>query len=218
MTRTTLPVLPPNPPTLQTARLLLRPFHPTDLVHYYLLRRQPEVMKWTSKLRCDETVSQTKEWMAGFLPSEEVKTFSFSIEELHNPGQVIGSVGFDVFPGKRPEIGYMFRKEVWGKGYATEGVQTVLEAYWSLERRELELDAHFVEGGDGGEREHDHEDRASQEDRDRAGFQAEELLAVTDPTNIGSRRVLEKFGFVMVREFGSGERESVEYVLRRPGG
>lgn len=221
MTRTTLPVLPPTPPTLETPRLLLRPFSPTDVDHYNLLRRQPEVMKWTSTMRCDETVRQTEEWMARFLPTEDLKTFSFSIEELRNPGKVIGSAGCSVLPGKLPEMGYMLRKEVWGRGYATEAVNAVLEAYWGLERREVDVrfEAEVGQGGVGWEQERDNKFKALTEDGNDAGFQVESLLAVTQTANAGSRRVLEKFGFVRVREFrdwNTGGIECIVYVSPRP--
>jgi RimJ/RimL family protein N-acetyltransferase len=224
MVRTTLPVLPPTPPTIQTPRLLLRPFLPTDLPHYTLLRRQPEVMKWTSTERCDETVTQTQEWMARFLPSEDPQSFSFSIEELDNPGIAIGSAGCFSRCGKQPELGYMLRKEMWGKGYATEAVQAALKAYWELERKEVEgrVEAKDVEEDKQG-REQDQElakeGNNFAEDRDAFGFQAEALLAVTDAANVASRTVLEKFGFHKVREYqdeSTGGTHCVEYILNRP--
>jgi RimJ/RimL family protein N-acetyltransferase len=70
-------------------------------------------MKWTSTGRCDETLSQTEEWMARFLPSKAPKSFNFSVEELESPGTVIGVAGFFLSDRKQPEIGYMFRKEMW---------------------------------------------------------------------------------------------------------
>jgi RimJ/RimL family protein N-acetyltransferase len=214
MTRTTLPLLPPTPPTLRTPRLLLRPFSPADLPYYIILRRQPEVMKWTSIGRCDETVSQTEEWMARFLPSKDPKTFNFSVEELEMPGTVIGAAGFFLFDGKQPEIGYMFRKEMWGRGYATEAVKAVLEAYWGLQRREVDLQIE----GNGGEQRDVGEYKASIEAKHAAGFRVETLLAVTEAANTGSRRVLEKFRFVKAREFqDAGGAECVDYILLRPG-
>ncbi len=222
MTRTTLPVLPAAPSTLQTARLLLRPFSTSDLPHYIILRRQPEVMKWTSTMRCDATITQTQEWMARFLPCENPNTFPFSIEELENPGVVIGSAGCNCLPGKQPELGYMLIKEMWGKGYATEAVRVVLEAYWGLQRKEVEVqvEAEMQNEGRGAEQELDKDGKAWAVDKDAAGLQVEKLEAVVDATNTASRKVLEKFGFVKTREYqdeNTGGTECVLYVLRRPG-
>jgi RimJ/RimL family protein N-acetyltransferase len=216
-TETTLPILPSTPPILHTPRLLLRPFSITDLPHYLALRRQPEVMKWTSVGRCDETIAQTEEWMARFLPSENPNTFNFSIEELETPRVVIGAAGVNVLPGKRPEIGYMLRKEVWGRGYASETVGAVLKAYWRLERREVTVEL----GTEDGELKqgHDGEEVAWRQDGDTPDLQVETLLAVTEVANAASRRILEKFGFVKVREYtdwDAGGTECVEYILERP--
>ncbi|ERF73938.1 hypothetical protein EPUS_05361 [Endocarpon pusillum Z07020] len=220
MTSTTLPILPTYPPTIQTDRLLLRPFSPTDVTQYHVLRQQPEVMIWTSAIHCDETISQTQEWMARHQTSPDLRTFSFSIEELSNPGQVIGSAGCSVVPGKQPEVGYMFRKEMWGRGYATEAVKAVLNAYWNLERGEVEVESHLEKEGIVVEKEHCDQCKDSVDYTSyAAGFQVEKLSAVTVSANVGSRRVLEKLGFVMVKEFkdwDTGGRECIEYILQRP--
>ncbi len=215
-TKTTLPVLPPTPPMLVTLYLLLRPFSPIDLPHYVALRRQPEVMKWTSAGRCDETVAQTEEWMARFLPSDNPKAFNFSIEELGKPGVVIGSVGVSVLHGKQPELGYMLRKEVWGRGYASEAVEAVLEAYWALERREVLVEVGTEDRGF--EQELGGKGEAWREGEVVQGFRVETLLAVTETANAASRRVLVKHGFFKVREYenwDTGGTKCVDYILRR---
>ncbi len=220
MTRTTLPIIPPFPPTLRTARLLLRPFSTTDVTYYHVLRQQPEVMVWTSAIDCDKTISQTQEWMARHMTNPNFKPFSFSIEELSNPGQVIGAAGCHIVPGKRPELGYMFCKEMWGRGYATEAVKAVLDAYWSLKRMDVEVESQLekeriVLGKEHGDQCKDSVDHTS----GATGFLVEKLFAVTVSTNVGSRKVLEKLGFVMVKEFvdwDNGRRECIEYILQRP--
>ena len=159
--------------------------------------------------------------MDGAVPDQpDLKTFSFSIEELSNPGQVIGSAGCSVVPEKQPEVGYMFRKEMWGRGYATEAVKPVLNAYWSLERRKVEVESHPEKEGIVVEKEHRDQCKDSVDYTSyAAGFQVEKLWAVTVSTNVGSRRVLEKLGFVKVKEFkdwDTGGRECIEYTLQRP--
>ena len=214
-TKTTLPILPSTPPVLHTSRLLLRPFAQTDLPFYLVLRRQPEVMKWTSTARCDETIAETEEWMARFLPCQIPQKFSFSIEELGIPGIVVGSAGVYVLHGKQPEIGYMLCKEVWGKGYATEAVRAILEAYWGLERTVVEI---CSAAGDSKQQHHGKE-AAWRKPANAPGIDCETLLAVIEVTNGASRRILEKHGFVKVREYRdcyNGGMECVSYVLRRP--
>ncbi len=215
MTRTTLPILPPYPPTLQTARLLLRPFLPADVTQYHVLRQQPEVMIWTSVLRCDEAISQTQEWMARHQTNGDFKTFSFSIEELSNPGQVIGSAGCNALPGKQPEVGYMLLKEKWGRGYATEAVKAVLDAYWALERREVKVESQLENERVVVKKEHgDWCESSVNYISDAVSVQVENLLAVTVSANVESRRCLS-----WSRSFRIGtleERECIEYILQRP--
>jgi RimJ/RimL family protein N-acetyltransferase len=218
-TKTTLPILPSTPPTLRTTRLLLRPFSSADLPFYIVLRRQPEVMKWTSTARCDETIAQTEAWMTRFLPSEKPNTFTFCIEELDNPGGAIGCAGVNLFHGKQPEIGYMLRKEMWGKGYATEALEAVLKAYWRLKRTEVDVEEETQEAVV--DQAQDAKEAAYQEERGGGDRQIEILLAVTEAANAGSRRVLDKFGFVKVKEYrdlDTGGTKCVNYILRRPDG
>lgn len=114
----------------------------------------------------------------------------------------------------------MFRKEMWGRGYATEAVEAVLNAYWSLERREVEVE--FPQEKEGFIVGKEHVDQCKGSvgyASDATGFQVEKLLAVTVSANVGSRRVLEKLGFVIVKEFmdrRTGRRECMEYILQRP--
>jgi hypothetical protein len=90
----------------------------------------------------------------------------------------------------------------------------VLEAYWGLQRREVDLQVE----GNAGEQGDVWECKALMQGNDAAGFQVETLLAVTEAANTGSRRVLEKFRFAKAREFrDAGGAECVDYILLRPG-
>ncbi|KAL3958989.1 hypothetical protein ACCO45_007151 [Purpureocillium lilacinum] len=56
-------------------------------------------------------------------------------------GEMIGTGGCHMVVGELgwPVIGYMLRKEFWGRGYATELVNGFLKAWWALPRAEVEL-------------------------------------------------------------------------------
>lgn len=93
-------------------------------------------------------------------------------------GQVIGWGGLyeDPFdPGWGFEVGYYFRPDAWGKGYASE----LLRAALKVADDKLKLP---------------------------------EVWAMAHPDNIGSRRVLEKAGFIVVRHLVERNR----FLLRRP--
>ncbi|KAL8993402.1 MAG: hypothetical protein Q9188_007336 [Gyalolechia gomerana] len=132
---------------------------------------------------------------------------SFCIEELSDTEngdpkseqpQVIGLCGGTTLP----EIGYMFRPAVWGRGYAQEALRGFIKFYWDT----------FPEG---------HPMIAIAEDR-------KYLMAVTgppdeSPTAAASIAVLKKCGFDYWKEqkeadsLGPGERDIMLPVWRRWG-
>ena len=50
-------------------------------------------------------------------------------EEVVRGPKVIGSIGSSSRAGL-PNLGYSYLKAYWGKGYATEALQAVFDAYW----------------------------------------------------------------------------------------
>ncbi|EXJ90289.1 hypothetical protein A1O1_03388 [Capronia coronata CBS 617.96] len=185
MKKTTRPVLPVPAPPLRTSRLLLRPFQPSDLADFHVLRTQIEVMMWTSTGKEDANQEVTQAWMNRFLPPNEATTFNFAVEELAVPGVVIGALGCHT--SEPPEVGFFFRKEYWGKGYATETFQRWLQAWWELPRKEVLIDS---EG----------EDLTAQGLDGDIDMVSEVLRADRDARNVASARLLEKFGFRPVGE------------------
>jgi len=104
--RTTRPILPVPAVPITTPRLLLRPFRQSDLADYHLLRTQADVMVWTSSGKVDIDQDATQTWMNRFLPPNDATTFCLSIEELKEPGRVIGTFGCHHME-PLPEVGYV---------------------------------------------------------------------------------------------------------------
>lgn len=103
--KTTRPILPAPAVSIRTPRLLLRPFHPSDLADYNILRSQTTVMVWTTSGKVDVDLEATQTWMNRFLPPNDATTFCLSIEELNEPGRVIGTIGCHVT--EPAEVGYV---------------------------------------------------------------------------------------------------------------
>ncbi|KAI0882320.1 acyl-CoA N-acyltransferase [Annulohypoxylon maeteangense] len=166
---------------IRTERLIIRPFSEDDLDGIHSLRTQPEVMKYTAVGRIDANKEETGVFMARFMPPNDVQTYN-NIITLASTGELIGVGGGTSRPESVfgwPEIGYLFKKEYWGQGYATEFLKAWLNDWWTLPRSEIEtqVDGQSVNG---------------------VGEVPEMITAFIEESNTGSRRVLEKAGF---REF-----------------
>ncbi|KAK6953716.1 hypothetical protein Daesc_006021 [Daldinia eschscholtzii] len=106
---------------------------------------------------------------------------------LKKLGELIGEGGIHTLESSScgwPEIGYRFKKEVWGQGYATEFLKALLRAWWDLPRRRTRLRVH-----------------SSSIQRGRDVEAVEQIHANTDLQNIGSQKVLAKLGFVLFSEY-----------------
>ncbi|KAK9775446.1 putative GNAT domain-containing protein [Seiridium cardinale] len=185
--RTTLPKqpLPPNSERapIKTARLVLRPFVQSDFDGVRALRTQPEVMVFTMTGRIDGDLSETQAKLDASLPPNDVKTFNFTIS-LSDTDELIGTGGVHKVESALgwPEVGYMFKREHWGKGYATEFMKGFVEAWWKLEREQayMEVESQSI----------DMDGKAEE-----VKTVPELLSATIDANNAGSLRVLEKSGF-----------------------
>ena len=114
-------------PTLETDRLLLRPFCREDAeVVFSCWESEPDVAKymfWTSH----NDIQKTKEWISFEL--EQITSdnwFRWAVvlkdtNELMGTGLIYFEEEYNLF-----EIGYNFGKQYWGRGYATETMQAVI--------------------------------------------------------------------------------------------
>ncbi|KAK1980807.1 acetyltransferase [Colletotrichum cereale] len=201
--RTALPTIPLPPHAsrqpIVTDRLVLRPVSPDDLQPLHVLRTQPEVMKWSAAGRVDADIEETRAKLAQNLPPNDADNYDLSIC-LRSTGEWIGIGGCKRSGGGElgwPEIGYMLRKDYWGRGYATEFVEAFLAAWWSLPRseREVDVDKSTVPGH-------------------RAGEVVEEIVtAVTEPGNFASQNILGKCGFKKLKMWRDQGEEGGEGTI-----
>ncbi|KAK4116215.1 acyl-CoA N-acyltransferase [Canariomyces notabilis] len=212
--RTTLPKLPlpsnADRVPVTTARLLLRPLAQTDLPALHVLRTQPEVMHWTAVGKVDPDMATTQARLNLFMPPNDAHTYNCAIC-LRDTGELIGVGGSHVWKSSLgwPEVGYMLRREYWGKGLGTEFLRGFLEGIWEgLEREvvELEVDSRSVSGCEGGVGANGDVGREADSlaaeagdggDGQRVGIVTvpEQLIAITAEGNGKSQAVLVKTGF-----------------------
>lgn len=129
-----------NGKTIETERLILRPFYVSDLddfFEYASVDGVGEMAGW----RHHESKDKSREILDMFI--DEDKTFAICLKEN---GKVIGSLGIEKygmegalteFNGYRGrEIGYVLSRDHWGKGIMPEAVNAVIEYLFN----ELDLD------------------------------------------------------------------------------
>lgn len=160
---------------LETERLILRPSKKADVPELFEFLGDPAAMQHTHS---DKTLRECRrrilvhEWRRrrdGCAPWVILR---------REDGRIIGWGGLyeDPFdPGWDFEVGYYFRPEVWGRGYASELVRAALVVS-------------------------DHQ------------LKLPEVWAMAHPDNGGSKRVLEKAGFVFARHLPDRNR----LLFRRP--
>ncbi|KAM0255118.1 hypothetical protein ACHAQJ_006122 [Trichoderma viride] len=189
--RTTLPIIPPNDSRdeIYTPRLILRAPRISDVPALHKLRSQHEVMKYSHK-GADKTLEETLRSLDDMLPPNDLITYRFFIFE-RDTGELIGNGGVHHFTGLHfgwPEAGYSFKQEAWGKGYATEFLTAFLESWWSLPRKEVEIEVDSISLG---------AERLETGDTPVA----EHLAALADVKNEASWKVLSKTGFVRFTDY-----------------
>ena len=202
--KTTLPVYPFPPAAdravITTERLILRPLVASDIEAYHDLRRQPEVMHFTSQGRIDVDIAETQAKLDVYLPPKDCLSYNWSIR-LKETDELIGVGGSHIFYAAWgwPELGYMLRVEHWGKGFATEFVKAFLEEWKKLPRVETEIRV---------------DERTASPNAD--GSVPEQLIAVTEISNSRSQNILRKCGFEYFITWDAADSRSVDTLIQLP--
>lgn len=89
-----------------------------------------------------------------------------------------------------PSVGYNIHPDSWGKGYATEAVAGIIDAWWRLDR--MVLDGTALE------------------------LKKEKLFAACNRANLGSVKVLQKNGFSIYHEQSIEGDVVAHFELEKP--
>jgi RimJ/RimL family protein N-acetyltransferase len=115
-------------PTLETPRLLLRPWRASDREPFARLNADPHVMEFFPALL---TPAETYAAMDRIEAHHQSHGFGLLAAELRTTGEFIGYLGlavpnFETAFTPCVEIGWRLAVEHWGHGYATEGAQALM--------------------------------------------------------------------------------------------
>lgn len=124
-----------NEVRLETERLVLRWFRDDDFDQYKLICADPEVMRF---LGDGKPMSALEAWrhMAAIMGHWYFRGYGVWAVEEKTSGRVVGRIGL-MYPNGWPgfELGWTLARASWGKGYATEGAQRVMEyAFTEMKR------------------------------------------------------------------------------------
>lgn len=114
---------------LKTERLILRRFTAADADHLYTLDNDPEVMRFLNGGTPTPMAIIKKEILPRFLTYDDRRpVFGFWAAVEKASGDFIGwfSLRLAVDNPAEAILGYRLLRSVWGKGYATEGVQALI--------------------------------------------------------------------------------------------
>ena len=117
-----------HPPTLETERLVLRPFKIADCETIKALAGSREVYKTTLLIPHPYEDGMAEKWIATH-PSQfyngEGVTLAITLKPEEN---VIGAIGLIITADhRRAEMGYWIGSDFWNKGYCTEAAEAVVK-------------------------------------------------------------------------------------------
>jgi RimJ/RimL family protein N-acetyltransferase len=115
-------------PTLETERLILRPFAPKDAPNLARLAGRREIADTTISIPHPYSEPQARQWLAGNVDLfGKGKVVVFGVQ-LKSDTKLVGSVGLRDIEAEhaQAELGFWIAIECWGKGYATEAACAVV--------------------------------------------------------------------------------------------
>ncbi len=118
-------------PTIQTARLLLRPLALNDAAAINALLMDKEIAANTETIPFPYSELLATEWIAPQLQAWQqgrAAVFAICLPSPPANARLIGVVGLEIdSPNERAELGYWVGKSFWGNGYCTEAARATIE-------------------------------------------------------------------------------------------
>jgi RimJ/RimL family protein N-acetyltransferase len=116
----------PEQPTLDTARLRLRPFGPADAPAVRELAGAREVARSTLNIPHPYPDGAAEAWIAGHAGAWAAGTQLVCAVTTRGDGALVGAVGLAIDPRHlAAELGYWVGVPHWGRGYATEAARAL---------------------------------------------------------------------------------------------
>lgn len=113
---------------LETERLILRRWSLDDAGALFEICRDAEVMRYIGTRKPYTTLAEAEKFLHWAVAYQKENGFCRWAVVEKASGKIIGSCGF-AYPHATPEVelGYLFDRAVWGKGFATEAASACLD-------------------------------------------------------------------------------------------
>lgn len=127
--------------TLETKRLILRPFELTDAeVMFNNWASDPEVCKymtWNHHESIDTTQMIINMWIEQYQQPERIN-FGIVLKETN---ELIGGIDVCGYIDGVPVVGYVLSRKYWNNGYMTEALKELIMLLKSLGHNQIKIDA-----------------------------------------------------------------------------
>jgi RimJ/RimL family protein N-acetyltransferase len=116
-----------SPPTLETARLRLRPYTDADIAELLPLIGVREVAANSLRIPHPYTEQDARDFLVRISDGSETRVAITLLTDGSSNGRLIGGVGLRfAFDHQHAELGYWIGVPYWGNGYATEAARAML--------------------------------------------------------------------------------------------
>ncbi len=112
---------------LETERLILRTWTYADAGRLFEICSDAETMLHIGDRMPYETIENAREFLTWAIPYQLKNGFCRWAVIEKSSGEIVGSCGFARREMKEIELGYLFARQVWGKGFATEAASACLK-------------------------------------------------------------------------------------------
>jgi RimJ/RimL family protein N-acetyltransferase len=114
--------------TISTKRLTLRPLRENDLVNLAAAVNNLRIARNVASIPWPYDLDDARAFLDS-VAKVAAGSASFAVLETSGNGSVIGVMGY-----QEAELGYWLAEPSWGKGFATEGAQAVVEHAFTMSR------------------------------------------------------------------------------------
>jgi RimJ/RimL family protein N-acetyltransferase len=134
--------------TLETDRLVLRPFAAADAAAVQVCAGRWEIASMTTRIAHPYPEGAAAEWIAGHAALREQSgeyVFCLSPKSGEDAGQAIGATSLRALEAGNLELGYWLAAEHWGRGLATEAARAMVVFGFEKLGAEAINSGHFID-------------------------------------------------------------------------